>query len=389
VGSIAGAGSLTPGSGTQAPANSTPTNTTATSAASQTTAAAGQGAATPTQTGAAGAGAGQAGGAVIASAGTGGAVDETDYSWPSDCEQRYTFHAHATGSDTTKYSVPSGSQYYASFMFSAPWGSKDVQGLKFRSIIDNKAIVHHWILYGVDSANTQDGAVQGGPNQLFPISLPGEAFIQGWAPGAQDGVMPDGVGLHMASGATAAYRLEIHYYNSRTTNEVDQSGVEFCVTSKKRPIDAAVHWLGTASFSVPAHAKQDVVSTCKPNITNGPVHILNVSPHMHKTGVGAKAIINRANGTQETLLDIPFNFNEQRAHAVPLDGSAPDVQLMPGDTVTTTCEFNNTTDAAISFGEKTENEMCFFFTLAYPRGQLSNGLTSIIPGAEKTVNCLQ
>ena len=314
------------------------------------------------------------------------------YMWPSDCEQRFSFTAHGQpgAQDKTKYEVPAGSEYYASFMFQAPWGADEVQGLKFRSVIDNPKVVHHWILYGVDSATIVDGDVQGGIGQLLPASLPGEAFIQGWAPGGPDAEMPANVGLHMPRGATAAFRLEVHYNNlAGTTAQGDASGVEFCVSSHKRTEEAAVHWLGTANFSVPAHSQKDVVSTCKPNVTRGPVHIMSVSPHMHKIGAHATAIINRADGSKDTLIDLPFDFADQRAYTMPMDGSSSDVLLNAGDTITTTCGFDNTTAAPISFGSNTADEMCFFFTLAWPRGQLANGTRSFIPGAETTVNCLQ
>jgi hypothetical protein len=111
---------------------------------------------------------------------------------------------------------------------------------------------------------------------------------------------------------------------------------------------------------------------------------------MHQTGVHSKAILTRAGGAPQTLIDGPFAFTEQRAVSLaPADGSAKDLLMNAGDTITTTCTFDNETAAPISFGEDTQDEMCFFFTLAWPRGQLSNGQFSIIPGAEQTVNCLQ
>jgi hypothetical protein len=44
--------------------------------------------------------------------------------------------------------------------------------------------------------------------------------------------------------------------------------------------------------------------------------------------------------------------------------------VMPGDTLTTTCVYNNTTDNTVTFGENTENEMCFNFVTAWPLNQL-------------------
>ncbi|HEX6240271.1 MAG TPA: hypothetical protein VFZ61_05240, partial [Polyangiales bacterium] len=137
------------------------------------------------------------------------------YSWPSDCEKHHKFLAHNNSgtNDTSKKEIAPGAQYYASYDFRAPWGGTEVQGLKFRTILDNRKIVHHWILYGVNSATQQDGAVHGGVGE--PIgSMQGEAYIAGWAPGAPDIELPTGVGLHMPTGASAMFRLEIHYFNT-------------------------------------------------------------------------------------------------------------------------------------------------------------------------------
>jgi len=58
--------------------------------------------------------------------------------------------------------------------------------------------------------------------------------------------------------------------------------------------------LGSQSILVLPHSTKDVVGTCDPTSTQ-PVHVLSESPHMHQTGVHAKLVLNRKNGTQEVL----------------------------------------------------------------------------------------
>ncbi|MDB4989124.1 MAG: hypothetical protein JWN04_4302, partial [Myxococcaceae bacterium] len=247
-----------------------------------------------------------------------------------------------------------------------------------------------WILYGVDSATQQDGSVQGGVGQSIG-SMQGEFYIAGWAPGAPDLTLPDDVGLHMPTGTNAKFRLEVHYFNTSATavTEEDATGVEFCVSSRKRTHEAAVHWLGTTNVVVPP-GTTDLNSTCRPKINNGPVHLLSLSAHMHKTGVRARATLNRASGGAAVMLiDDPFSFAEQNAYHQPRDNSAPDVQIEAGDTIDVTCSYENATGATKRFGSNTEDEMCFFYALAWPRGQLSNGSLSVVPGAEPQVNCIQ
>ncbi|MEY4576926.1 MAG: hypothetical protein RL701_1629 [Pseudomonadota bacterium] len=312
--------------------------------------------------------------------------------WDSDCEQYFAFKAHGKTevNDTSKYSIPTGTEYYESFFFTAPWGEDEVQSLEFRPLIDNARVVHHWILYGANSSNFVNGSMQGGPTQLLPTTIGGEAFVNGWAPGGQPLVLPKNVGLYMPRGQKATFRLEVHYNNNAgDTAESDSSGVEFCVTKKKREQEAATHWLGTANISIPAHGTKDVSSTCVPKITAGPVHVMGISPHMHQTGVHAKVMLNHADGTSQSLIDAPFAFADQKVIKMPQDGSADDILINAGDSIATTCTYDNQTNSTITFGENTGNEMCFFFTLAWPRGQLMNGSFTIVPGAERSVNCLQ
>jgi hypothetical protein len=351
------------------------------------TAAADSGVATGTAGGGSTQGPGSPGGGAQADAGAAAA-----YSWPSDCETHYTFLAHQNNgaNDTAKRQVAAGAQYYGSYYFRAPWGAQEVQGLKFRSIIDNTKIVHHWILYGVNSGATQpDGSVQGGAGQGIG-TMQGEFYIAGWAPGALDIALPDGVGLHMPTGNSAMFRLEVHYFNTApgSTAQEDASGVEFCVTSHKRPNEAAIHWMGTTNVNVPT-GKSTVTSTCVPQITNGPVHLFSLSSHMHRTGVHSTAVVKRADGGPSvTLIDDPFSFMEQAGYKEPRDGSAPDVLINAGDTIDVSCSYDNP-DAAKRFGSNTEDEMCFFYAMAWPRGQLRNGaFFSIVPGAEPEVNCI-
>jgi hypothetical protein len=77
----------------------------------------------------------------------------------------------------------------------------------------------------------------------------------------------------------------------------------------------------------------------------------------------------RAGGATEMMYDGDFDFNAQTIH----DSKA---SLMPGDRVSTTCTFLNTTDNPVGFGQSTTQEMCYNFVYAWPAHALDN------PGAE-------
>lgn len=89
------------------------------------------------------------------------------------------------------------------------------------------------------------------------------------------------------------------------------------------------------------------------------------------------AEITRADGTKEMLHDEPFDFQLQHSYNVR-------TTLMPGDSTATTCQY---TEPA-RFGEGTMDEMCYAFTLYYPKLALTNGnpIATLIHGPN---TCLQ
>jgi hypothetical protein len=275
----------------------------------------------------------------------------------SECEMT-EFHARqdATGA---KYNVPSGEQYYC-FGFHKNWGP-DTQGLAFYPNIDNKQVIHHWLLYKAITPQV-DGAV----SACLGFHPDGE-LLAGWAPGAMASFLPNHVGLDLGGGD---YILEVHYNNTGLPTQ-DSSGVTVCKAKTNRPDTATVSWLGTEAIILPPDQKGlNIVSNCRPNITDKPIHIIKVWPHMHKLGRHMRADIHRADGTVDPLFNVDFSFDSQWGYDTP-------AILNTGDYVTTTCTFDNDTPNTVTFGEQTSSEMCYNFTYSYPaRALVTFGLMS-------------
>jgi hypothetical protein len=159
----------------------------------------------------------------------------------------------------------------------------------------------------------------------------------------------------MRMDSNSAYLLEVHY-NSNDAGATDASGVEICVTETPPPNEAIISWLGTDAISGTSSA-----GTCAP-IAREPIHIVGGTPHMHLKGTHMKVVVDRAGGGQEVVHDEPFSFENQR-------GYDQDITIMPGDRITTTCSFNS----PATFGRGTNEEMCYWFALAYPAGALTDG----------------
>ncbi len=306
-------------------------------------------------------------------------VPTADDAWPADCERREKFVAHGISSrtDRTKYRLEPETQQLTTFIFALPWGEDLVQLLEARPIVDNERVLHHWALYTGTLPDFLAGSVLVQP-PAAPMATPAEdpsnpQFVVGGGPGTGPVRLPPDVGMRVPSGRNVVFMLEIHYYNpSSDAVELDASGVELCVTSTPRPIEAAIHHLGTQSINLPPHAKTEVTAVCNPAPLTEPVHMIAVSPHMHLTAVHSKLTVQRASGEELVVFDEPYAFKEQRIYALPRDGSAPHILIESGDRLTTTCSYDNQTDRPITYGVETQDEMCAMFLWVWPADRLHN-----------------
>lgn len=298
--------------------------------------------------------------------GTGGNPND-EPAFPPDCQQRYQLRAHGlTGeTDQTPYPVPTNGDLgnkYTCFYFRPPYADGS-QALYLHSLFDrtNLKYLHHWILYGRDTPSHTAGT-----SSNCSAAEPGAYFITGWAPGSNPAPLPPDVGLNLPA-RTGELTLEIHYYNpSNDAGQQDATGVEFCTApANTRPHTAQVSFTGSEGICIQPFATTNVVGQCTPRTDMGDIHIVGVAPHMHQAARRMSIVINRANGTKETLHDQPFDFNSQTFWP-------KDAVVHPGDTLTTTCYYQNTTANQIHFGERTQDEMCFGFITSWPLGALQN-----------------
>jgi hypothetical protein len=67
---------------------------------------------------------------------------------------------------------------------------------------------------------------------------------------------------------------------------------------------------GTVLVDLPAHQATDIKARCTPKYA-GDIHLIKTQPHMHARGVRLDTIVERANGSRETLIDVPYDFTNQ------------------------------------------------------------------------------
>lgn len=276
------------------------------------------------------------------------------------CTPSHTFTAHAPGSTAPFQVPPDGGNLYMCYTFRSPWGAA-TQATAWAPIIDDTRVVHHWILYSTETPQT-DGAVMN-------CNMPGDStFLMGWAPGGTNSVMPADVGLDLP-GPDDYLILQLHYWNvGGLTDADDASGVAVCTTDTPRAQEAGIVWFGTVGISIPPRSTgYTVEGTCPSFLTSslpGPIQVLSSGPHMHQLGRAFRTEIRRGGSASDVdvLVDVPrFDFNAQQSYR-----HDPTIQINPGDSVVTRCTYDNPGSGTVTFGEATEDEMCFNFAMVYP-----------------------
>jgi hypothetical protein len=287
-------------------------------------------------------------------------------------ETCWEFQTHGISSptDKSKFTVPVD-ESYNQFYFNVPWPAGSVE-TRFGTDLDNKKVLHHWLMF-TQSAPTAAGTVS--TNVTGTTLFEGAELIAGWAIGGCSTTYPDDVGVALPDSGTLM--IQWHHFNSTGTPQQDGSKVQVCtVPAGSRAHIAGLTFLGTEAIVIPP-GKADATGTCQ-NSSGGPITIIGLTPHMHKIGINMRSVVDKAGGGSLEIFNKPFVFDQQINYM--LD---PPYVLQPGDSITSTCTFQNNSDATVGFGQSTTQEMCYQFALSYPYGALNNAVFSLI-GATNT-----
>lgn len=262
---------------------------------------------------------------------------------------------------TPKYEDPRnpGNEYRCFVMDSEPLWGKNIT--KMAPIIDNDAIVHHVVLYQVDKDSIGEQYFDPAGWDCIDGAGPGgtDAMIAAWAPGMLPVEFPDGYGMPVPEGS--AYVVQMHYFaNGGSESITDLTSYAFNTTEESvSPVLLAP--LGSYSFSIPAG---DPSYTHEDDFENTyvPLKVFGMFPHMHTLGTSFDARIVHEDGSETCLVTGTYDFDNQMTYQFV---EPPVLQL--GDRVEYSCTWDNsegTTD--VGWGERTDEEMCYFFSLVGP-----------------------
>lgn len=208
---------------------------------------------------------------------------------------------------------------------------------------------HHTLLT-MGAPNAPDGLTPCTAGDNRPLSVFGSGV------GTDPLEFPPGVGLHIAKGTQLL--LNLHLFNLGTEDLSGTSGTRVHAIAESDVTERAEGLLaGTIALDLPPGQTTTSTGYCT---MSSNVTVFAVAPHMHTLGIHEKVVAAPASGPEVTLVDAPYDFNEQSYHLI------DPIKLAKGDRVRVECTHHNTTDKTVVFGESTLSEMCFAGIYRYP-----------------------
>lgn len=222
----------------------------------------------------------------------------------------------------------------------------------------NKTVVHHVIVYVVSrtTAQAKDAEDTTPGWQCFGgANISSTATLGAWAPGGSAVVYPAGTGIRIQPGDVLA--MQVHY-NTANGRSADQTSMKLMYGTGTET-NAYLLPLVASGFSIPANAQDYSYSRSFPNQFGIPIKLYGFLPHMHTKG---KKISLRGGAANDCLVDIPrWDFHWQTQYFRP----SPFI-LPANQSITMSCTWDNPTANRVTWGEGTDDEMCFAYVYATP-----------------------
>lgn len=179
-------------------------------------------------------------------------------------------------------------------------------------------------------------------------------FLYASGVGTEAVEFPPGVALRLHAGQLLG--LQLHIYNSTEVELSGTSGIEI----KTMDVAEVEHELdlflpGPRDLAI-APGVSRASGTC--TVTQAQT-VFALFPHMHQYGRHLKTTLT-VGGVATVIHDDAYSFEHQQIKTF------TPIQMNPGDTITTECEWDNTTGETISYGESSDTEMCYSIMFRYP-----------------------
>ncbi len=231
---------------------------------------------------------------------------------------------------------------------------------QFRNVLGE--VSHHFIVYKVNDTQERpepypcdpfDGALN--PEAVVPIMITQKA--------EETLTLPPGVAFELD--ANQMIRLELHYINTTDADlEAEASATATAMNEADFQHAADFLFMGDVDIEIQPMSTATVGPTYfpLPSELDG-VNFFAITGHTHKYGTDVKVGIASNNDTYEAMVYAPAQFNwyepETTTHH-------PAFQIPTGKAFRFECQYENTSDQTVSFGESANQEMCFFWAYYYP-----------------------
>ena len=198
--------------------------------------------------------------------------------------------------------------------------------------------------------------------------------------------LPKGVAFTLAPNQMV--RLEMHYVNaSAEAKSLKATSTFIEIPEPEFKYEADFMFVGNPDIKIPPKSKFTLGPTYLPlPETHEGIHFFAITGHQHKMGKNVRVdVVPAKDGPAKSVYDVKnwlWNEPETVFHDPPFD-------IPKGGGFRFTCDFENVTDKEVRFGEKANNEMCFFWAYYYPSmgsqvcfhtDQVKNGVDLCCPG---------
>lgn len=212
---------------------------------------------------------------------------------------------------------------------------------------------HHTVL------SISDGSTQG-PDGEYNCDVGELGMVMLYASGVGTSPLdfPSGVGVKIPAGTQV--HLNLHLFNATDAGISGDSAILIKSQSTPTPMLAEMVFAGKFVFGIPSNNQNyNVIGGCVAP-ANTSYSLFAVWPHMHRLANHQKVELIRG-GQTTSLHDKMFVFAEQNYYL-----KDPVVAVQAGDEIRVTCTFKNNTGAIVTFGDSSNQEMCFAGLYRYP-----------------------
>jgi Copper type II ascorbate-dependent monooxygenase, C-terminal domain len=199
------------------------------------------------------------------------------------------------------------------------------------------------------------------------------AFRTGWQPifitgaGSVKLELPADAGHKLTKGTKLV--VQMHLLNTSDAPVKGKVTINMRRSTHASPRPVSSYIFGTAAVRLPPNQMTQLKGDCT---LRERVKLLAGFPHMHMLGRALRFEVGTAGNMREVFKRDPYVFDLQTIEPLELE-------LKAGDLTRVTCDYMNTLNQEVTYGESTKNEMCYFIGFAVDRPQQGACLGALPP----------